>query len=107
MHGAVQGQGSSLRESTNYYFFTWNPCSDLSINMFVHNLGRSLQPLYVCLLKYNVVYCTLRALGFNLLQIIQRLNIKPGRHSEAKIQSDGDDGGSGADYLEMVRPDGV
>ena len=38
-----------------------------------------------------------------LLQVLQRLNVKPGRHAEAKIQCDGDYWGGGTDHLQISK----
>ena len=43
----------------------------------------------------------------HLLQVVQRGDVEPARHPEAQVERDGDDGGRGADHLQVVRPDGV
>ena len=42
----------------------------------------------------------------NLLQVFERLNVEPGRHSKAKVECDGDNWGCWADHLGTSMLDG-
>ena len=73
----------TLGEAPDDDLVTGDAESDLALYVFVHELCRTLKPRDVRL----------------LLQVLQRLDVEPGRHSEAEVQRDWDDRGSGADHL--------